>query len=108
VLVGITALVMVSFIAWAVHSGREARASGQEPDLEELRVRLRGRAKWLTVLMVATVLTSAMALATNDADIPEWLLISPPVLLLLGVALMWLLVGVFLPRLQRKQAHDSD
>ena len=108
VLVGVTTLVFVSFLIWAVRRARRLRAGGQPPNLANMQERLRRRAVWLTALAVLTAVACALALATNDGHTPTWLLVLPPALISVGVTLIWLIVGVLLPRLQRRQASGSD
>jgi hypothetical protein len=108
VLAGITVIVFVAFMLWAFRQGRRAHEAGQAPDLAGMEARLRSRAKWLTVLAVVAVAASALGLATGDGHVPTWLFVAPPVLLVLGLIQTWLLVGVFLPRLQRQQATRSE
>ena len=104
----LTVVVYGLFFVWATRERRRRRAAGQTVDVSDLQRRTRKHAKWLTVLAVLSVLTSVGAIATNDGDIPVWVLAMPPVLITVGVAMLWLLVLVTLPRRAKKQASGSQ
>lgn len=101
------ACLTVGLVAWFLVSklreGRRRRVAGQMPDLAVVEMRLRKCAKWGTVLVLLSVLTSTASIATGDGRTPVWLLVTPPLLLAVCIAWLWVFVLVILPRQRRKQ-----
>ncbi|MEP6817636.1 MAG: hypothetical protein ABI873_19030 [Marmoricola sp.] len=104
----LTVILIGWFVVWAARQGRRRRAAGERPDLGDVQRRIRKLAKWGIVLAVLTVLTSAVAITTDDGQTPVWVLVTSPVLVTAGVALLCLFAWFLLPRLRAKQASESE
>lgn len=104
----VTAVVVIGFTIWALRQGRRRRAAGYQPDLPALQLRLRRRMRWHVPLALLTVVACGVALATKDNTTPTWVLVAPAVLMLVGLALLWVFTEYLLPKSQRKQEDRSD
>lgn len=108
----VTFAVYVCLGVYAYRFGRQRRREGRAPDLSAIGERLRTRLKWHALLVGILIVTTSLALALDqDRRTPTWILLAPPVLLAIGIVMIWLTVRFVLPRAQRRretQTSDAD
>jgi hypothetical protein len=109
VLLGVAALaVFVRRVVHGIQVGRRARATGTRPDPTDFKRRLRAMAVLILVSGVLAAIGMAITFVTepDNPDLPVWLVVAAPLLLILAAGYVWWVAGL-MERLLRRSANND-
>lgn len=102
-------VVVVAAMWWVIRDSKRMRAAGYKADFPQIEQRMRRHLKWGALFVALSVVTTVVLVTTDrPKDQPLWPIILGPVILIVGLAWLWLVLRFLLPwERRRQQARDS-